>query len=78
MRVKNGRAIVPIDTDIEGEQVKLTITKANYRPLLVDIPVTTNSNIGITHTAISSGNFQPGYSCELVVDLMNYELTIRM
>ncbi|MFA7057469.1 MAG: C25 family cysteine peptidase [Candidatus Cloacimonadales bacterium] len=72
VRVKNGRAIVPIDTDIEGEQVKLTITKANYRPLLVDIPVTTNSNIGITHTAISSGNFQPGYSCELVVDLMNY------
>lgn len=72
VRVKDGKAIVPINTNSEGEVVKLTITKVNYIPLLVDIPVTTNSNIAITDTEISSGKFQPGYSCELTIDLINH------
>ncbi len=71
VRVINGSAIVPINTTIEGDEVKLTITKVNYKPLRTDIPITTENNIAITNTVLDN-YLQPGYSSNMTIHLYNH------
>ncbi len=71
VRVINGTAIVPINTEIEGDEVKLTITKENYKPFTADIPVNSNNNIAIIGSELG-GILQPGISTSLTLELKNY------
>ncbi len=71
VRVDNGHAIVPIDTSIEGDEVKLQITKSNYEPLRVTIPINANSNIAVSDIDVD-GQFQPGYNSTLDIEVLNH------
>lgn len=71
VRVMNGSAIVPINTQSAGEDVKITVTKENYKPFLVNIPITTNNNIAIVSSTVS-GVLQAGYSSVLTLELKNH------
>lgn len=71
VRVINGSAIVPINTEIDGEEVTLTITKENYKPYIVEIPVNSNNNIAIIDSELGA-TLQPGSSTSLTLELKNY------
>ena len=71
VRVKNGRAIVPINTAIEGDEVTITITKANFKPVIADIPISSNNNIAIEYKVIEP-YLQPGQTSSLTIHLMNH------
>lgn len=72
VRVVNGHAIVPIDTAIDGDELTLTITKANYAPVVREIPITSDTFISVIDSEVTSGVLQAGYSSELTLELLNH------
>lgn len=71
VRVSNGSAIIPINTEIDGDEVKITVTKENYKPFTAEIPITTNNNIAIIDSQMDVA-LQAGYSTNLTLELKNY------
>ncbi len=70
-RVMNGSAVIPIDTEIDGEDVIITITKENFKPFTAEIPVSESNNIAITNVTVDQ-QLQAGYVSNLTIELTNY------
>ncbi len=70
-RVLNGSAIIPIDTEAEGDEVTITVSRQNFKPFIAEIPVSQSNYIAITDLTLDQ-QLQAGYTSNLTLELTNY------
>ncbi len=70
-RVVDGSALIPINTEADGDELHLTVSKANFKPFRTSIPITENSNIAISDVDVD-GYLQAGYTSNIDIQLHNH------